>query len=711
MRVLKRLLLGLVVVLAALALGLVVLIWTFDANAYRDEIAAAVEQRTGRAFAVEGELSLTIVPWLGLAMEQARLGNAPGFGDAPMAQVERVHLAARFWPLLTGEVELGTVTLRGLRLNLQRAADGRTNWQDLAAAPDRARVMTVASGDQPPAVPDWLRQARLAGLEIIDARVHWQDLQSGQDLALEDMNLTAQDIRLGQPIPLTTDGVVSLAGGMRAGFDLDTRVRVDETLSRATAEGIELVARVSGEGIPAGEQQATISGDLAADLGARRVDIAPLNISWGPVRATGEARLDAGGAAPTARGQMTLEPFAPREVFDTLDMAAPETADPQALERADGDLKFAFADGRLAVPELRLALDESTLSGNAMVAAFSPPDVRFDLNLDALDADRYLPPGSEEEPAPTPGQAAAGAGGNAFEPLRTLRLDGRFTAGSITARGTELTDINARVKAEGGVLRVHPLEAKVYGGQYEGNVTVDARGEQPRFQLNEKLTRVQAEPLIQQFVGKDLLRGLGSLTLDLTASGLDLDAWLGSATGRADFRFEDGAVKGMNLAQRLRGAAQRLEGEPAPEVEVRETDFTQLAGSVRIEDGVVRNEDLAASSPLLRVTGEGKANLRDRTVNYLLTVNVVNTLKGQGGDPLDDLRRVPVPVRIKGPLLEPEISLDLKAALTAKQQQRLEEEQKAIKQDLQEQRDEAAKKAKKKAQEKLERKLEGFLNQ
>lgn len=711
MRVLKRLLLGLAAVLALLVVVLAVLVWTFDANAYRDEIATAVEQRTGRNFAVDGDLSLTLVPWLGLAMEQARLGNAQGFGDEPMARVERVHLAARFWPLLRGDVELGTVTLRGLRLNLQRAADGRTNWQDLAAAPGPARVVPVAAAEPEAGVPPWLRQARLAGLEVIDARVRWQDLQAGQDIRLEGMDLTARDVQLGRPVPLSTSGTVSLAGQMQANFDLETRVEVDEALSRLTAPGVELVVGVSGEAIPAGRQEATVTGMVDADLRAMRVDVAPLSIAWGPVTANGEARVDAGGSAPTARGQLRLAPFDPREAFGTLDMAVPETSDPDALQRADGELQFAFADGRLAVPELRLALDQSTLTGNAMVAAFSPPDVRFDLALDALNADRYLPPGSEDEPAPTPGQAAAGAGGNAMEPLRTLRLDGRFAAGSITAKGTELTDINARVKAENGVLRVHPLQAKVYGGQYEGDITVDARGEQPRFKLNERLSRVQAEPLVQQFVGQDLLRGLGNLSLDLTASGLDLDAWLASATGRADFSFEDGAVKGYNLAQQLRGAAQRLEGESAPEVDERETDFTQLGGSVRIEDGVVRNDDLAASSPLLRVTGEGKADLRERTVNYLLTVNVVDTLKGQGGDPLENLRRIPVPVRIKGPLLKPDISLDLKAALTAQQKQRLEEEQKAIKQDLQEQRDEAAKKAKKKAKEKLERKLEGFLNQ
>ncbi|MBA1149169.1 AsmA family protein [Ectothiorhodospiraceae bacterium WFHF3C12] len=717
MRVLKRLLLGVAIVLVLLAAGLAVLVWTFDANAYRAEIAAAVEQRTGREFALDGELSLTIYPWLGLAMEQARLGNAPGFGDAPMARVERVHLAARLWPLLSGDVELGRVTLRGLRLRLARAADGTTNWQDLAFAPAQPRVVAVAQPAEGAGAPAWLRQARLAGLEVIDAEVIWSDLRSGQELALEAMDLTAEDIRLGRSVPLETDGNVKLPGEMTAGFDLSTRVQVDEALARATADDIELIAEVSGPGIPAGRQRATVTGALSADLAAKRVDVTPLTLTWGPVEATGEMAVDAGGAAPTVRGRLDLAQFDPGEVFETLEMALPETGDPQALESARGELRFAFADGRLAVPELKLVLDQSTLTGNAMVAAFAPPDVRFDLSLDAIDADRYLPPGSEEETAPTPGQAAAGAGGNALEPLRNLRLDGRFAAGSITAGGTELTEVNAQVKAENGVMRVHPLRAKVYGGQYEGDVTVDARGDEPTFKLNEKLSRIDAEPLVQQFAGKDLLRGLGSLSLDVTASGTGLDAWLGSATGRADFRFENGAVKGMNLAQQLRGAVQRLEGESAPEVEVRETDFTELTGSMRIEDGVVRNDDLAASSPLLRVNGEGKANLRDRTVNYLLTVNVVNTLTGQGGDPLDKLRRIPVPVRIKGPLLEPDITLDLQAALTARQREKVEKKQEAIKQDVQEERDRAREElqekrdeAKQKAQEKLEKKLEGLLN-
>ena len=52
-----------------------------------------------------------------------------------------------------------------------------------------------------------------------------------------------------------------------------------------------------------------------------------------------------------------------------------------------------------------------------------------------------------------------------------------------------------------------------------------------------------------------------------------------------------------------------------------------------------------------------------QTLDYQLTVKVVGSLQGQGGAELDQLRGVPIPLRISGPVDDPKIGLDLAAAL------------------------------------------------
>ena len=93
--------------------------------------------------------------------------------------------------------------------------------------------------------------------------------------------------------------------------------------------------------------------------------------------------------------------------------------------------------------------------------------------------------------------------------------------------------------------------------------------------------------------------------------------------GRAAFTFLDGAVKGVNIGRMIREAKARIEGEPLPPSdEPLQTDFTELSGSINFTDGVGRNDDLHAKSPLLRIRGKGTADLPREQVDYLLTTAI-----------------------------------------------------------------------------------------
>lgn len=94
-----------------------------------------------------------------------------------------------------------------------------------------------------------------------------------------------------------------------------------------------------------------------------------------------------------------------------------------------------------------------------------------------------------------------------------------------------------------------------------------------------------------------------------------------------------------------------------------QTDFSELSGSVQIDGGVMRNEDLRAQSPLLRVTGKGSAELASERIDYRVAASLVGTLEGQGGAELAELRRVTVPIRVSGTFAEPAYALDVEALL------------------------------------------------
>jgi len=167
--------------------------------------------------------------------------------------------------------------------------------------------------------------------------------------------------------------------------------------------------------------------------------------------------------------------------------------------------------------------------------------------------------------------------------------------------------------------------------------------------------------------------GTADLQARMTAVGTTPEAMRRTLNGTAAYAFTDGAVKGVNIAALIRTAQAKLQGKPAPEGELPDqTDFAELNGTATVTDGVVKNEDLSMKSPLLRITGKGKASLPEETIDYLLTAKFVGSLEGQGGKGLEDLKGLAIPVRIGGTFTKPTYTPDLAAALgdTAKEKAR-----------------------------------------
>src|SRR5499427_3219882 len=127
-----------VLVLLIVIAGMVVAAF-FDPNDYKGVATDAFTARTGRTLAVEQNLKLSYFPWLAVETGGVTIGNAKGFGgetaeSPPFATIERVAARVKLMPLLHKQIEIGTVEIGGLKLNLARDAKLRGNWQDLLDA-------------------------------------------------------------------------------------------------------------------------------------------------------------------------------------------------------------------------------------------------------------------------------------------------------------------------------------------------------------------------------------------------------------------------------------------------------------------------------------------------------------------------------------------------------------------------------------------------
>lgn len=671
-----KIIIGLVVALVLIvAVGMAALLIFVDPNDYRGQIETAVKDQTGRTLAIEGDIRLSVFPWLGLELGRVRLGNAPGFGDTPFAEVGEAQVRAKLLPLLHKQLEVGKLTLRGLRLDLQVDKSGRSNWADLAGGGKAAPAPSTKSPAAPMTGGPALASLAIGGLEVSDAQLSFRDANTGAAYAVRNLSLTSGPIALGRPTDVKL-GFTAEANQpqVAANVEFASRITVAPSLQQFTLAGTRLKVNGKGAVLPVPELAAQLDGDIALDLADDTVTVGKLELQSLGVKLLGEVRGNGLTKTPHFTGHLRLEPFNPRDLLTRLGQAAPETADKGVLGKVTLDTAFEATTNSAKLSDFKLLLDDTALTGTLAVEDIAKQALRFDLTVDGINLDRYLPPPSQNPPPPpSAGSAAVGTAQLPMDLLRALDVIGTLHIGKLTASNLHSEDVRITVNAKSGKIRVHPATAKLYGGGYSGDIGLDATGKEPVYSMNEKLDQVQVGPLLKDLMGDDKLHGTANLQAKLTARGAAPPTIRQTLSGTASFAFTDGMVKGINIAQQLRDALARFKGEKPPKSdEPNATDFSALGGSFTIKNGVVDNRDLDAKSPLLRVQGAGTADIAKETLNYRLKVAVVGTLSGQGGQALQDLKGLVIPLRIHGPFSDLGMRVDLKEVLTAKQKAKLE---------------------------------------
>ena len=621
----------LLIVSAAILLPIVI-----DPNDHKPEIIAQVKEQTGRDLRIDGDISLSVFPWIGVALGKVELGNAAGFDNPVFASTDKVSIRVKLLPLLSKRLEMDTVTIHGLTLNLARDASGRSNWDDLAKAGGDTGSADGSTSSDSPASPDASAAAALAigGLDIKDANLSWNDASSGQRFKIGNLTVQTGAISTGEPVEL--------------------KLALDVQMGDSGVSG-----------------HISVGGKLDYDAGNKTLLVEDLQLEVEEMNLTGKLRVDNIDSAPTAMGTISIEEFNPKKLLDAFSLDALQTRDPNALTRASLQATISGKPNQLTVKPLTIHLDDSTLTGEVTVPDIASQALRFKLALDAIDVDRYLPPekempGDTVPVAATPGAAATAASEIPNEALRRLDVIGRVTIGKLKAANLNLSEVDMSVKAKEGVIRLHPIDANLYSGTYRGNVTLDARGKSPRTSVDENLTGVLAGPLLQDLQGTDRLTGKANVNIAMRTEGATADEVKRSLNGSATFAFTDGAINGVNVARMIREAYARIKGAKLPPEETEQkTDFSELRGSMHVKNGVATNNDFIVRTPLLRINGKGTVNLPAETVDYRVAATIVTTLKGQGGEELKDLVGIPIPIHVTGNVADPTYALDTDALAEA----------------------------------------------
>ena len=262
MKWLKRL----VLVLALLVVAAIVALLTVNPNHFKPLIEHAVLETTGRTLSLDGDLSLTWFPSLGLEFGPTRLGNPTGFGESPFARIERAVLRVDLVPLLQGALQIHELEIRGLTLDLQVDGEGKTNWRDLVLL--FASESEQANGAALPVT--------LAGITVEDAALHFNDAVTDLDFSIAPIGLSTGPVALGEPVDLVLEfDASSTTPPVDAHFRVETTSRIDPGPVLTLAD-LKAAFSAEGEGLPLTLKEGQVAGTVAVDLNTREVSATPL---------------------------------------------------------------------------------------------------------------------------------------------------------------------------------------------------------------------------------------------------------------------------------------------------------------------------------------------------------------------------------------------------------------------------------------------------
>ena len=665
MKVLRILGIAAGILLVLIAVGVGTLFALFDGEKIKAEASHAVLEKYQRKLDIAGKVELAVWPDVGISIGRVSLSE-PGGKDEFFA-LDSARVAVAVMPLLSKRVQVRRVEVIGLKATVVKHKDGTLNIADLMGGKSEK---PVAGAGEAAATP---MQLDIAGIKVASAQFTWRDEKTGSTTALSNLDLGTGRVRADSAKHTLEAETVSLSAKGKSGADaFELKFDAPRLLvspAKSGGESLNLSATLTGSGHSVnaklvlsgveGNAEALKIGKLALDVDARSGETVL------------KAHLDSPVAVNVAAQTVALE-----KIAGGIDLANPQMPMKQLKLPLAGKLGADLAK-HIAALELATQFDESKIAAKVRVAKFAPLALGFDLDIDQLNVDKYLPP---KDAKAAKEEKAAKEGKLDFSALKGLDIDGVIRIGMLQVAKLKLAKLNAKLNIAGGRLDVAPLSVNLYEGTANGSLSLNANGN--HLALKQNLSGVSINPLMKDLADKDLLEGRGNVALDVSSHGDSVTAMKKALGGTASLSLKDGAIKGINLAQSLRDIKGKLGAKQDSTQQAKtgdKTDFSELTASLKIANGVAHNEDLAMKSPFLRLAGAGDIDIGGGQMNYLAKASVVANAAGQGGAGLEQLKGLTVPVRVTGPFENLSYKLELGSLVADAAKAKVEEKKQEVK--------------------------------
>lgn len=552
-KAIKYSLITIVTLIIILIIALVVAVNVINPNKFKPLISKKVYEATGRELTMTGDLKWSIFP-LGININDVSLSNSKDFAKQTFLSVQHASVYARLLPLIVGKVEVSSIKVNNLTINLMKNKAGQNNWAMTSNSPTE-KVDTSANKEAANNQTVW-GKISIPSINAKNITVTWDDQQTKQQSEIRNLNLKISNVQSITPFPVSGSlGVSSNQPNIKGQITFKGQVALNTAAKQFSLKDFNINSQWQGDDLP--NKKMTATGNITAKITDNSIDINPLQLKIGQDDLTGKLNVQ-NFKQPTvqfdiASNRLNLDPY-----LSILKKHTQEPAKTKQQQQKSASHQTTQANKQASQDQLLTTLRQLNVNGNINIKQLTV----MKANIQDIQS-----------------QIKAKNGMIAITPIRAKLYQGTFDGSIHVDARSSLPKISVKEDLKG--VQVNGLIKDMYGSDLLSGVA----------NANANITTAGFE---QSQLNKNM-NGQFKLSLNQGAlKGIDISYY-------------------MNVLDSL----MKKQTKPSASKE-KQTKFHHAGASGIIKQGVISSQDMLLSGPGIYVSGKGNANLNNQQLDLSL---------------------------------------------------------------------------------------------
>ena len=645
-------------------------------NDYKPLIESKARESIGLTIKIDGDIGWSLLP-LGFSVKGFGIYDQQG---QLFTHVDSLQLAINTYSLLKLEPKIEGIYTSGANIVLTRNAEGASNWGNLIATRKPAESgASEPSSDahSSSATPDNENSPLLfipaQHIHLQDISIDYQDLLSGQEFAISDLNLEFSNVTTGKAFPLELGyGFSSDKLALNFAHQLSTQIEISHDLK--TIHLMDLINNVDANGAFASNRAVKLSltGDLEIKRDQTELLAHNIQISGAGLAIDTNFKVDGSKEYPEVLGNVSIAPFALSSIdrYLSLDLGVNN----KAFQSVAFQTPFTLKNNLFTLPTFDLRVDQSQFIGRL---AYHLANKNIDLSVkgDTLNLDNYLAamPDSNTHLASTPSRHHSGSnsrtvvgainspGGTSQADSPILPLDTMRSVNAVITLSQDsfeysdvlFEDLTLEARLTGNALELDSIDFKVFEGQLRSKGSILFK-EVPEWQFNGKLRDIDLGFALEKQTTDLPVQPSGKLNGKylLSASGNTVNALMTNNQGTVNLYIAEGVLGNINLDQFMCQGVAMINKDQLSAGWKADTEFKSLTINNALLNGNLNTTSLNIETGSLQAYGDGSFSLAAGDFHYKLSIKPKSYENESACRINERLADLEVPLNCKGSIKE-----------------------------------------------------------